>query len=54
MQRLEDKFERKNESGPKEVHFPSEIYSSLKKRKSCFSPIVRAFGIEVRENLDQE
>lgn len=54
MQKLEDEFEKKKrESGSREVPLPSEPDSS-KKRKSAFSPIARAFGVEVRDQLDQE
>ncbi|KAL6587766.1 hypothetical protein OROMI_000744 [Orobanche minor] len=59
MKRLEEEFEKKkSESGPKEVPLPSEFQrdtdSSFKRRKSIMSPITRSFGIEARDQLDQE
>ncbi|KAL9662360.1 hypothetical protein QQ045_027193 [Rhodiola kirilowii] len=59
MQRLEEEFKRqKKDSKPKEVSLPCESQldsgSSFKKRKSQMSPIERSFGIEVRDQLDQE
>ncbi|XP_024007919.1 uncharacterized protein LOC112083929 [Eutrema salsugineum] len=55
MQRLEEEFEKKKtESGPREVSLPCEVGSALKKRKAADSPIVKAFGIEGRDQLDQK
>ncbi|XP_056698299.1 uncharacterized protein [Spinacia oleracea] len=61
MQKLDDEFENKKlDSGPREVPLPSESLSHLdsdamfKKRKSEKSPITRCFGIETRDQLDQE
>ncbi|XP_024016255.1 uncharacterized protein LOC112089734 [Eutrema salsugineum] len=56
MQRLEDECEKKKaESGSKEVPLPCEKdVASFKKRKSCLSPIVAAFGIQAIDQLDQE
>ncbi|KAL9661445.1 hypothetical protein QQ045_026269 [Rhodiola kirilowii] len=59
MQRLEEEFNRqKKDLKPKEVSLPCESQldsgSSFKKRKSHISPIERCFGIEVRDQLDQE
>jgi len=59
MQRLEDEFEKKkSESGARAVPLPWETSSvassAFKKRKSSISPLERAFGIEVRDQLDQE
>ncbi|XP_024014013.1 uncharacterized protein LOC112088091 [Eutrema salsugineum] len=56
MQRLEDEFEKKKaESGSKEVPLPCENDgASFQKRKSCLSPIVAAYGIQARDQLDQE
>ncbi|KAL1190553.1 hypothetical protein V5N11_032833 [Cardamine amara subsp. amara] len=54
MKKLEDDFEKKkSEFGPREVHLPCEL-ESFKKIKSALSPITRAFGVEVRDQLDQE
>ncbi|GAA0183833.1 hypothetical protein LIER_31180 [Lithospermum erythrorhizon] len=57
MQKLKDEFEKKKfESGRKEVPLAckSVTESALKKRKSCFSPIMTSFGIQARDQLDQE
>ncbi|KAL6558250.1 hypothetical protein OROMI_018600 [Orobanche minor] len=59
IKRLEEEFEKKkSESGPKEVPLPSESQmdtdSSFKRRKSIMSSITRSFGIEARDQLDQE
>ena len=59
MQRLEENFENKRtDSGPREVPLPceskSEVDSTSKKRKSNLSPITQAFGIQARDQLDQE
>ncbi|GAA0138908.1 hypothetical protein LIER_42556 [Lithospermum erythrorhizon] len=57
MQRLEDEFEKKKSgSGCREVSlaYESETESALKKRKSCFSPIIASFGIQAGDQLDQE
>ncbi|KAL0690949.1 hypothetical protein Bca4012_090628 [Brassica carinata] len=57
MQKLEDEFEKKiNECGSRAVPLPcesSETNPASKKRKSADSAIVRAFGIEVKDQLDQ-
>ncbi|CAF1832434.1 unnamed protein product [Brassica oleracea var. botrytis] len=53
MQKLENEFElKKSESGCRAVPLPCESLS--KKRKSCISPIVASFGIQARDQLDQE
>ncbi|CAN6931717.1 BnaC06g06510D [Brassica napus] len=53
MQKLENEFElKKSESGRRAVPLPCESLS--KKRKSCISPIVASFGIQARDQLDQE
>lgn len=55
LQRLENEFEtRKKESGPKEVSLACETDPAFKKRKSALSPIERAFGVQARDQLDQE
>ena len=53
MQKLKNEFELKiSESERRAVHLPCESLS--KKRKSCISPIVASFGIQARDQLDQE
>lgn len=53
MQKLENEFElKKSLSGRRAVPLPCESVS--KKRKSCISPIVASFGIQARDQLDQE
>ena len=57
MQKLEDEFEKKkNESGSRALPLPCENNetNASKKRKSADSAIVRSFGVEVRNQLDQE
>ncbi|KAG7636082.1 hypothetical protein ISN45_At02g006750 [Arabidopsis thaliana x Arabidopsis arenosa] len=59
IQELEDESEKKkSESGARAVPLPWETSSvassAFKKRKSSISPLERAFGIEVRDQLDQE
>ncbi|XP_048594911.1 uncharacterized protein LOC111200150 [Brassica napus] len=58
MQKLEDEFEKKkNESGSRALPLPcekNETNPASKKRKSADSAIARSFGIEVRDQLDQE
>lgn len=59
MQRIDKDYEeRKSNSGPREVPLPSEtkmdVDTSQKKRRSANSPIARCFGIEARDQLDQE
>ncbi|XP_018509953.2 uncharacterized protein LOC108869695 [Brassica rapa] len=58
MQKLEDEFEKKkNESGSRALPLPcenNETDHASKKRKAADSAIVRSFGIEVRDQLDQE
>ena len=58
MQKLEDEFEKKkSKSGARAVLLPcesSETNPASKKRKSADYAIVRAFGIEVKDQLDQE
>jgi len=58
MQRLEDEFEKKkSESGARAVPLPWETSSvassAFKKRKSSISLLERAFGIEVKDQLDK-
>lgn len=53
MQKLENEFDlKKSESGHRAVPLACESLS--KKRKSCFSPIIASFGIQARDQLDQE
>ncbi|XP_052621716.1 uncharacterized protein LOC111900873 [Lactuca sativa] len=55
MTRLEDEYEKKkNESQAKEVQLPCEAGVGFKKRKGISTPIERAFGVEIRDQLDQE
>ena len=58
MQKLEDEFEKKkNKSGSRALPLPcekNETNPASKKRKSVDSAIARSFGIEVRDQLDQE
>ncbi|KAL1204457.1 hypothetical protein V5N11_004043 [Cardamine amara subsp. amara] len=55
FKRLDDAFEKKKkESRGKEVVLPCETDCAFKKRKSCFSPIERSFGVAARDQLDQE
>ncbi|XP_023644444.1 uncharacterized protein LOC111832365 [Capsella rubella] len=55
MKALQDAFEdKKKESRPKDVSLPCESNSAFKKRKSSFSPIEKAFGVAVRDQLDEE
>ncbi|KAJ9561019.1 hypothetical protein OSB04_006179 [Centaurea solstitialis] len=55
MKRLEDAYEQKKlESQAKEVEFPCEAGVGSKKRKGISTPIERAFGVEIRDQLDQE
>ncbi|CAA7040561.1 unnamed protein product [Microthlaspi erraticum] len=55
MKKLEEEFlKKKSESGAREVPLACETENSAKRRRSSFSPIVAAFGVEVREQLDQE
>ncbi|KAJ9552368.1 hypothetical protein OSB04_016413 [Centaurea solstitialis] len=44
----------KLESQAKEVELPCEVGVGLKKRKGISTPIERAFGVEIRDQLDQE
>ncbi|KAK9047980.1 hypothetical protein SSX86_033058 [Deinandra increscens subsp. villosa] len=55
MKKLEDDYEEKKEElKAKEVGLPCEGDGGLKKRKAVSNPIERAFGVEVRDQLDQE
>lgn len=47
-------MDKKSVYGHKEVPLSCEANSPFKKRKSCFSPIEKAFGIELKDKLDQE
>ncbi|XP_023755302.1 uncharacterized protein LOC111903777 [Lactuca sativa] len=55
MNQLEDAYEKnKIESHAKEVQLPCEVGVGFKKRKGTPTPIERAFGVEIRDQLDQE
>ncbi|XP_023751065.1 uncharacterized protein LOC111899441 [Lactuca sativa] len=55
MTRLKDAYEKKKiESLAKEVQFPCEVGVGFKKRKGISTPIERAFGNEIRDQLDRE
>ncbi|CAH1435544.1 unnamed protein product [Lactuca virosa] len=55
MTQLEDAYEKKKaESQAKEVQLPCEAGVGFKKRKGISTPIERAFGVEIRDQLDQE
>ncbi|CAI9283673.1 unnamed protein product [Lactuca saligna] len=55
MTQLEDAYEKKKtESQAKEVQLPCEAGVGFKKRKGISTPIERAFGDEIRDELDQE
>ncbi|GJY42655.1 hAT dimerization domain, ribonuclease H-like domain protein [Tanacetum coccineum] len=55
MKQLEDAYEKKKaESNAKEVALPCEGGVGFKKRKGSSTPIERAFGVEIRDQLDQE
>ncbi|CAH1452857.1 unnamed protein product [Lactuca virosa] len=55
MKRLEDAYKQKKvESQEKEVELPCEADIGFKKRKGISTPIERAFGVEIRDQLDQE
>ncbi|KAJ9560604.1 hypothetical protein OSB04_005764 [Centaurea solstitialis] len=45
---------KKLESQAKEVELPCEAGDGFKKRKGISTPIKRAFGVEIRDQLDQE
>nr|KAJ0217080.1 hypothetical protein LSAT_V11C300149880 [Lactuca sativa] len=52
---LEDAYEKKKtESQAKEVRLRCEASVGFKKRKGISRPIERAFGVEIRDQLDQE
>ncbi|CAH1441016.1 unnamed protein product [Lactuca virosa] len=55
MTKLEDAYEKKKiESQVKEVQLPCEAGVGFKKRKGISTPIERAFGVEIREQMDQK
>ncbi|CAH1415406.1 unnamed protein product [Lactuca virosa] len=55
LKQLEDAYEAKKiESQVKEVQLPCEAGVGFKKRKGISTPIERAFGVEIRDQLDQE
>nr|GEW35197.1 hypothetical protein [Tanacetum cinerariifolium] len=55
MKQLEEAHEEKKaESNAKEVALPCEAGVGFKKRKGSSTPIERAFGVESRNQLDQE
>ncbi|KAK9048014.1 hypothetical protein SSX86_033023, partial [Deinandra increscens subsp. villosa] len=55
MKKIEDDYEeKKQELKAKEVGLPCEGDGGLKKRKAVSNPIERAFGVKVRDQLDQE
>ena len=55
MTQLEDAYEKKKiESQAKEVQLPCEAGVGFQKRKGISTPIERAFGVEIRDQLDQE
>ncbi|PWA67780.1 HAT dimerization domain, Ribonuclease H-like domain protein [Artemisia annua] len=55
MKQLEEAYEaKKAESKAKEVALPCEAGIVFKKRKGSSGPLERAFGVETRDQLDQE
>ncbi|PWA76506.1 hypothetical protein CTI12_AA232910 [Artemisia annua] len=55
MKQLEEAYEaKKAESKAKEVALPCEAGLGFKKRKGSLGPLERAFGVEIRDQLDQE
>nr|KAJ0199914.1 hypothetical protein LSAT_V11C600320050 [Lactuca sativa] len=55
MKRLKDAYEQKKaESQAKEVEFPCEADVGFKKRKCISTPIERASGVEIWDQLDQD
>ncbi|GKF76539.1 hypothetical protein Tco_0229009, partial [Tanacetum coccineum] len=55
MKQLEEAYEEKKaKSNAKEVALPCEAGVGFKKRKGSSTPIERAFGVEIRDQLDQE
>ncbi|GKB33552.1 hAT dimerization domain, ribonuclease H-like domain protein [Tanacetum coccineum] len=55
MKRAEEAYEKKKvKSNAKEVALPCEAGVRFKKRKGSSTPIERAFGVENRDQLDQE
>nr|GEY51166.1 hAT dimerization domain, ribonuclease H-like domain protein [Tanacetum cinerariifolium] len=55
MKQLEEAHEeKKSESNMKEVTLPFEAGVGFKKRKGSSTPIERAFGVEIRDQLDQQ
>ncbi|GJX03798.1 hAT dimerization domain, ribonuclease H-like domain protein [Tanacetum coccineum] len=55
MKHLEEAYEEKKaESNAKEVALLCEAGVGFKKRKGSSTPIERAFGVEIRDQLDQE
>lgn len=55
MKWLENAYEEgKAESKAKEVGLPCETGVEFNKRKGISTPIERAFGVEIRDQLDQE
>ncbi|KAL4579539.1 hypothetical protein LXL04_015689 [Taraxacum kok-saghyz] len=55
MKQLDDEYDKKKaESQAKEVQLPCEAGGRFKKRKGISTPIEKAFGVEIRDQLDQE
>ncbi|XP_052621660.1 uncharacterized protein LOC111883784 [Lactuca sativa] len=55
VKQLEDAYEEKKaKSHAKEVQLPYEAGVGFKKRKGISAPIKRAFGVEIRDQMDQE
>nr|XP_043613038.1 uncharacterized protein LOC122585009 [Erigeron canadensis] len=55
LKRLDDAYEEKKEElKAKEVALPCEAGVGFKKRKGVVSPFEKAFGVETRDQLDQE
>ncbi|KAL4574879.1 hypothetical protein LXL04_021719 [Taraxacum kok-saghyz] len=51
----DDEYDKKKaESQAKEVQLPCEAGGRFKKRKGISTPIEKAFGVEIRDQLDQE
>ncbi|KAJ0603873.1 hypothetical protein HanHA300_Chr02g0043161 [Helianthus annuus] len=55
MKWLEDAYEEKKvELKAKEVRLPCEYGVGFKKRKGLSTHLERAFGVEIKDQLDQE
>ncbi|XP_076917999.1 uncharacterized protein LOC143578244 [Bidens hawaiensis] len=55
MRKLEDSYEEKKDaSKAKEVGLPCEATLGLKKRITISNPMIRAYGVEIRDQLDEE